>query len=551
MSEIELILLLLVVVAALTPVAKALRVPYPVLLVLGGLVLALIPAVPDITLTPELVFILFLPPLVYRAAFTTSIRDFRVLLQPILSLAIGLVLVTIFVVATLLHAVMPELGWPVAFAFGAIVSPSDAVAAAAVFRGLGVPRKVVTLLEGESLINDGTALVAYRAALGAIAVAFSAGEAGIRFAVVGIGGAAVGLVIAMLLGRLQRRLDDPPVEITLSLLTPFATYLPAESLGLSGVLATVAAGLYMERQAPYIWRSEARLRGRAVWDMVDFILNGLVFILIGLQLSTILPALAGRSIFFLIGLGLLLSIAAILVRLAWVFLDSYLRSWLSRLSLFHRSSKEHPRSKPHRTGQVPRWRELFVVGWAGMRGVVSLAAVLALPEDIPERKVLIFLTFFVILVTLVGQGLSLPLLIRALGVGADTDAIAQQEQHARRVATESALSRIERLREEWPTHLPLIDTLQAQYGHRASHLGYARETADGGENSEGNPDPPEEPGSAQEVDQELLEHHLIRRAVLQAERSAVLDLRERGEIDDDVWRLIERDLDLEELRMDA
>ena len=266
----------------------------------------------------------------YSAAYSTSIRDLRVLVRPILSLAVGLVLATTIVVAVLVHAVLPELGWPAAFAFGAIVSPPDAVAAAAVFRGLGVPRKIVTLLEGESLINDATALVVYRAALGATAAAFSAGETTVRFVVVGIGGGLVGLAVAMIIAWLLRRLSDPPVEITLSLLTPFAAYIPAEALGFSGVLATVAAGLYLGWWEPYLSRSEARLRGRAVWEMVDFILNGLIFILIGLQLSTILYTLAGRSLIALVGLGLLVSLVVILVRLAWVFLDAYLRWWLVR-----------------------------------------------------------------------------------------------------------------------------------------------------------------------------------------------------------------------------
>ena len=266
--------------------------------------------------------------------------------------------------------------------------------------------------------------------------------------------------------------------------------------------------------------------------MAEFLLTGLVFILIGLQLSIILPTLAGRSIVELIGFGLILSATAIGVRMAWVFLDSYLRHWFILL----RPSQRAQHHSNGATYEEPNWRELFVTGWAGMRGVVSLAAVLALPAATPERNLLIFLTFFVILATLVGQGLTLPLVIRALGVGVDSNAIAQQELHARRTATEAATARLLELRQEWPTHLPLIDTLQAQYDHRASHLGYTN-GLDGED--------------AEHLDQELVEHHLIRRAVIEAERIAVLDLRARGEIDDQVWRRIERDFDLEDLRMDA
>jgi Na+/H+ antiporter len=532
MNEIELVLALLVVVAVLTPLARPLRIPYPVLLVLGGLILALIPAVPDIPLDPELVLLLFLPPLLYSAAFNTSVRDFRGLLRPILSLAVGLVLATTVVVAVLLHTLLPELSWALAFAFGAIVSPPDAVAAAAVFRGLGVPQRMVTLLEGESLINDATALVTYRAALAATAVAFSAGRTAVSFPVVGLGGVIMGLVVGLLVAWVRRRINDPPVEITLSLLTPFAAYLPAERLGLSGVLAAVTAGLYLGWRAPYITGSESRLSGHSVWEMVDFVLNGLVFILIGLQLSPILRALAGRSLLSLIGIGLLLSGAAILVRLAWVFLDAYIRWGLVCLLRRHRPADE-----------TPRPRELFVVGWAGMRGVVSLAAILTLPQGTPERDALIFLTFCVILVTLVGQGLSLPVLIRALGVGVDSSAVAQQELLARRTAVEAARTRIEQLKEEWPTHQPLIDTLRAQNDHRASHLGATLAEA-GAEERDG-------AAATDEGEQELLEHHRIRRAVIDAERAALLDLRARGELDDAAWRQVERELDLEELRMDA
>ena len=533
MNEIEIVLLLLLVVAALTPLARTLRVPYPILLVLGGLVLALLPFLPNVELTPDIVLLLFLPPLVYSAAFTTSIRDFRALIQPILSLAIGLVLLTTAAVAVVLHALMPQLGWPLAFAFGAIVSPPDAVAAAAVFRTIGVPRTIVTLLESESLVNDATALIAYRAAIGSVAVAFSASDAGFGFAIVGVGGIAVGLVLAFVIDRLQQRLSDTSVEITVSLLTPFATYIAAESLGFSGVLATVTAGLFFGWRSSFTWSSEARVRGRAVWEIVEFLLNGLVFILIGLQLSSILPSLVGRSMLGLIGLGLAVSVTVIVVRIAWVFGDSYLRAYLSRFRIFRRLrwwNKAIPASMS--------WRKLLVVGWSGMRGVVSLAVVLALPEGTPERNILIFLTFFVILATLVGQGLTLPLLVRVLGLNADGGAAADQEMHARLAATEAAQERLVQLRDEWPAHLPLIDSLQSQYEHRLSHYTHTHDGVDGVEDSE-------------PINEELLEHHQIRQAVITAERTAVLDLRKVGAIDDDVWRRIEQDFDLEELRMDA
>jgi len=431
-------------------------------------------------------------------------------------------------VAVLVHLLLPDLGWPTAFALGAIVSPPDAVAAAAVFRGLGVPRRLVTLLEAESLFNDATALVIYRAALVAMATAaFSPSEAVLRFLGVSIGGVLVGLVVGKAVAWLRGRLHDPSVEITLSLLTPFAAYLPAEQLGASGILATVTAGLSLGWWAPYIMESDTRLRGRAVWEMGVFVLNGLVFILIGLQLSAILPALSERSLLSLVGLGLLLSLTVILVRLAWVFLYAYVPWWI----LGSRRGGEPP----------PRWTEVFVVGWAGMRGVVSLATVLALPLETPGRDLLIFLTFCVILATLVGQGLSLPWLIRALGVVEDGGADEHQELHARMAAAEAATTRIEQLAREWPDHLPLIDTLRTQYAHRSTHLGeHTHQEAH------------EEMLALDEAAaKELFDHRKIRRAVIDAEREAVLDLRQRGQIDDEIWRRIERDLDLEELRMEA
>jgi Na+/H+ antiporter len=527
MHEVELVLALLVVVAAVATVAQALRVPYPILLVLGGVLLALVPRVPHVALAPELVFLLFLPPLLYIAGFNTSVRDIRAGLRPILSLAVGLVLATTAAVAVLAHALFPGLGWPAAFALGAIISPPDAVAATAIFRSLGVPRRLVTVLEGESLFNDATALVMYRTALAVtVTAAFSFTDAGLRFVAVSAGGVAIGLAVGWVIVQMRRRLHDPPVEITVSLLTPFAAYLPAEQLGVSGVLAAVTAGLYIGWWAPRIMEPETRLRGRAVWDMAVFVLHGLVFILIGLQLPTILAALSEHSFGWLAGLGLLFSLAAIVVRFAWVFLDNSLSQWFTRLA--------------HLPDRALPWRESFVVGWAGMRGVVSLAAALALPLSTPERDLLIFLTFCVILATLVGQGLTLPWLVRALDV-ADDGAGEHQELHARMTATAAATARIEQLADEWPTHLPLIDSLRAQYSHRASHYQeHAAAEADG-----------QVASSVGGGDEEMIEHHRIRREVIDAERAVVLDLRDRGEISDEVSRRIERDLDLEELRMEA
>jgi monovalent cation/hydrogen antiporter len=526
-AQVELILALMVAVAVVATAARALRVPYPILLVLGGLVLALTPGVPHVDLAPELIFLLFLPPLVYIAGFEISPRDIKAQFSAILSLAVGLVLASTLVVGAVAHALLPEIGWPVALALGAMLSATDAVAATALLRDIGAPRHVVTLLESESLLNDATALVAYQAALAAlVSTFFSPAAAGGSMLVVGVGGVLIGLVVGRAIVWLRQRLNDPPVEITISLLTPFAAYLPAAGLGLSGVLATVTAGIFVGWFAPSIAESDTRLRSRAVWDFLVFVLNGLVFILIGLQLSTVLGGQVGRSLPELLAITAVIAVTVIVVRLAWVFAAAGVTSGLRRL----RPTEERP---------TP-WRETLVVSWSGLRGVLSLATALALPLSTPGRGELLFITFGVILVTLIGQGLTLGPLTRLLRIGGDMSD-GRDEVRARAVAAEAAVARIEELAEQWPGHLPLIDSLRSQYVHRATHLDETRFGADGSNHSIRDAD----------AEQELLEHRLIRRAVIEAERGAVLRLRERGAIDDEVWRRIERDLDLEELRMEA
>jgi len=524
-AEIELILGLLVVVAALGIVARRLGVPYPIVLVIGGLLIGLVPNHPTIVLAPELVFLLFLPPLLYIAAFFTSIRDFKSEAKPILRLAIGLVVATTAGVAVIVHQILPDLGWPLAFALGAIVSPPDAVAATSIFRKLSIPRTTITVLEGESLLNDATGLVAYRiAVVAAVTGAFSIVDSGGQLLFVSISGVAMGLAAGWAISRVRKKLQDPPVEITISLLTPYAAFLPADALGASGVLATVACGLYLGRQAPRIMDAETRVQGRAVWETLVFLLNGLVFVLLGLQMPAVVSQLSGHPISVLIGLPVLVSLAVVAIRFVWIF------------------ATDIPRLLERRGA----WREDVVLSWAGMRGVVSLAAALSLPltlasgAALPDRDLLIFVTVCVILVTLVGQGLSLPWLLRAVQLRGD-GAAEHEEAYAREVATAAARERLEALAEEWPDHLPLIETLRAQYAHRLSHLG--SEHTDGPEG--------QHPDADQAAEQEMLEHRAIRHAVIEAERGAVLELRDGGQINDEVLRRVERELDLEELRMEA
>jgi CPA1 family monovalent cation:H+ antiporter len=519
-GAIEVVLLLLLAATALAILARRLGIPYPILLVLGGLGLGLVPGLPPVELEPDLVFLLFLPPILFGAGYFTSIHDFRANLRPIGLLSVGLVLATTVVVAIVAQALIPGLGWPAAFALGAIVAPPDAVAATSIFQRLGVPRRVVTILEGESLVNDATALVSYRFAIAAaLSGTFSLVDAGISFLFVAIGGVLFGLAVGVAVAQIFRRIDDPVFEVVISFLAPAAAYIPAEHLGLSGVLATVAAGIYTGRHASRTLSSSGRVAGAAAWQVLLFLINGGVFILIGVQLPGVLEGIADRPVGELLGLAVAISLTTIVVRIAWVFPGTYLPR---RLSPGIRAREPYPPP-----------RNVFLVAWAGMRGAVSLAAALALPLDFPERHLLIFLTFAVILATLVGQGLTLPLLIRWLGIVGD-DADLEEEARARQVAAEAAVRRINELADEWPGHLELIDALRVQYEHRARDIDLHRAE-----------------GPADEAEQELLEHRAIRAAVIEAEREALATLREAGAVRDEVYRRVERDLDLEELRMEA
>ncbi len=527
MPNIELILLLLFAVALLAILARRLRVPYPILLVLGGLLLGFVPFLPRIQLAPDLVFLVFLPPLLYSDAWSTSWRDFRADLRNISLLAIGLVITTTVVIAVVAHALVPGFTWAEAFVLGAIISPTDAVAASSIAERLGLPRRIITVVDGESLVNDATGLVAFRFALAAVITgAFSLFEAGLQFVVVVIGGVTVGLIIGWLTTKLESYLDDTPIEITFSFLTPFAAYIPAEALGFSGVLAVVVAGLYAGRQSSRVIAPASRLQAEIVWNMVTYLMNGLLFILVGLQLRALLDTIRDGSLITLLGYGALISLAVMLVRLAWVFPSAYLPRYL-----FANVRKRDP---------YPSWRSVLVVGWMGMRGVVSLAAALSLPTALAtgasftrSRSIIIFLTFCVILATLVGQGLTLPALIRWLKVGNDTSA-EREEQIARLETARAAIDRLAALEgEEWAT-AESIEYLRAMHEHR-THL------YDGDGDQE----------EAERDRQEDAVTRRLKREVLEAERASLIRLRDSGAINDMVLRRIERELDLQETWLQA
>jgi monovalent cation/hydrogen antiporter len=488
--------------------------------------LSLIPKLPRVRLNPELVFLFFLPPLLYPAALFTSWRDFRSNLRPIGLLAIGLVLFTTVSVAYLAHYFM-DLPLAAGFVLGAIISPPDAIAATAIADRLQVPRRIVTILEGESLVNDATALVAYRfAVVAVVSGSFSLGHASIQFFVVGIGGTLVGLAVGWLAEQFHKRVDDAPIEITVSLLTPFVAYLAAERFGLSGVLAVVTAGLYLGMRMPELLSFRTRLRGGPVWDMVEFLLNGFVFILIGLQLPEVLRALSGRSVPIgrLVWYALLISLAVILIRILWVFPATY----LPRL-IFKRVCRHDP---------YPPWRHVTIVAWTGMRGVVSLAAALALPLTLrdsatpfPGRNLILFLTFVVILTTLVLQGLSLPPLIRWLGIQ-DDRSMEKEEREARLKANQAALLRLNQIAEQDPTRRDALQRLRVEYEDHIRQV-------------EGNE--PELAGTPLRLFSSEFER--LSQEALQIERVTILKLRNQDVISDEVLRRIQRDIDFAEARV--
>lgn len=521
---VELFVICLTAVAALGLLAKQLKIAYPIVLVFGGLFLGLMPGLPKIEINPEVIFLFFLPPLLFPAALFTSWRDFRDNLRPILLLAIGLVLFTTVAVAFIAHHF---LGLPLAAAFvlGAIVSPPDAIAASAIAERLRIPRRVVAILEGESLVNDATALVAYRFAIAATLSSgnsFSITHATTQFFIIAIGGIAIGVAIGWIAANFHCRVDDPPIETTVSFLTPFVAYILAERLHVSGITAVVAAGLYLGWRMPSITNPDTRLQGGPFWRMVEFILNGFVFILIGLKLPDAVRGLRGQSFTMLISYALLISFAVIFVRIAWVFPATY----LPRL-LFKRVRERDP---------YPSWRNVTLVAWTGMRGVVSLASALAIPlvltngATFPGRDLILFLTFAVILATLIVQGLTLPWLIRRLGIK-DDKSPEREEHRARLEANRAALGRLKTVSEADPAKVDARDRLRVEYEDRVRQLESY------------------EPGSDSHWSTFSSEYENLSLETLAVEREVILDLRNKSVINDDVLRRIQHDLDLAESRI--
>ena len=520
MQHLELLFGLFAAVAVIATLANRVRVPEPVLFVAAGLAISFVPALPEVELDPDLTLAVFLPPLLYWAALHISVRQVRENVRPISFLAVGFVLATMVVVAVVGHLAF-GLPWAVAAVLGAIVAPPDPLAAVSVGQRLGVPRRIVTILEGEGLLNDATALVAYRVAVGAaVTGAFSPAQAAFQLVVSAVGGTLIGLAVGWGARVVLRRVAEVPVENTVNLLVPFAAWLLAERFHASGVLSVLACGVWMSLRGLESISSAARLQARQVWDMLVFILEGLAFLLIGLQLPAVVRGLGDRSPAGLAADAVLLSLVVIAVRLVLVFPSA----WLPR-----RLSARIRARDPY-----PGWRQTLVIGWAGMRGMVSLALALAIPATVggggplPGRDLVVFLTFSVIVVTLVGQGLTLPALVARLGVREPAERTAEEESDLRTRLSEVALARLDELEEGAGVPPDQLGQLRARYHARLARHADERD------------------GGSDRVDA----YRRLVGELLHAQRDELRRLRDEEGADPAVTARLLRDLDAEQTRLD-
>jgi len=522
-STAPILVLLLAVVAAVALLAARLQIPAAILLVLTGVALALIPGLPAVELEPAVVLLLILPPLIYSYAVAMSWREFRFSLRPIALLAVGCVVFTTLAVAAAAHWLL-ELDWAVGFVLGAIVSPPDAVAPLAIARRLRMPRRIVVVLEGESLANDATALILYRFAVAAVgAGTFSLGAAVGTFAAIVVGELAWGLAAGWMMLHLRRWVNDPRIEITLSILTPFVAYLPPEQLGGSGVLATVACGLYISWNGARLIGAATRLQGIFFWDLFIYIIEGMVFLITGLQARTLIGRIAQFPPAELAISAAVISVVVIAARFVWMYPATYLPRWLI--------------PAVRRKDPAPPWQWPFAMAFTGVRGIVSLAAALAVPfateagGPFPARDLILFLTFAVILVTLVVQGLLLPTVIQALGLAHagrhEQHQESAAEQRARKRAIEAVIERLEQLAAERGLSEEMVTPLRVRHGDRLRRVEH-RMDEDGGRTV-------------------LADYHdEVERVLIAVERAEINAQARSGKLTDEARRRIERELDLRE-----
>ena len=518
-------LLLLVIVAVFAVMAHRMKVPYPIVLVLGGLAISFVPHIPRIPLNPELIFLIVLPPLLYSSAWAMSWREFRYNLVTITMLAVGLVAFTVWGVAEFSDHFITALDWKSGFLLGAVVATTDAIAATSIAKTLGLPRKIVDILEGESLLNDATGLLALEFGLAMLLHGETPTVSGglLRLGYLVVVGIVVGLLIGMAAAWLEKFIEDGPIELVISLVVPYAAYLAGEHLHGSGFLAVVACGLYMSRKSSEFFSPAARIQVMGVWDALTFILNGIVFVLIGLQLPYVLAGIRGYGWRTLVLYGVLFSIVLIVLRLVWMFPAARIAHIIQKRLPGHHED-------------APSTRGVFVIGWTGMRGVLALAAAFSLPETLDDgrpfaaRNLIVFLAFSVILVTLVLQGLTLPALIRALGLARTTTEMEPEERTARQTVLEAALRYLEDQRQRDGQRFEhAYDDLIHRYRHRLAAMGEG-----GGED-----------GQDAETYAQLRE---AAAGAIRTERQTMIRLRAEGRIGDDVLRTLERELDLAESR---
>lgn len=531
-------LFLLIVVALFAGMAKRLNVPYPILLVLAGLGISLVPHVPRVPLNPDLVFNVLLPPLLYAAAWQTNWREFQRNIVSISMLAVGLVGFTVLGIAFFADHFITALDFKSGFLLGAVVAATDAVAATSIARSLGLSPRVTGLLEGESLLNDATGLLALEFGLALLlnGTAPSVTEGSLRLVWLIAGGIGTGLLLGYIMTFIERWIEDGPLEMAVSIIVPYVAYLAAEQVRASAVLAVVACGLFLSRRSPGFLTASARLEIMSAWKALDFMLNGIVFVLIGLQLPYILAGIRGFSVWTLLLYGAIFSLMLIALRMIWVFPGAYISAWIRRVVF--RSDVAMPPTK----------KNIFVVGWTGMRGVVSLAAALSLPttlsDGVPfeQRNLILFLTFSIIFVTLVMQGLSLPPLIRWLGIGGNAEE-QQEELTARFRVLSAAIAAIEKAPASMDEpELHDVEDLLHRYKHRLEAITVFDRIS-------------HSPGSVDEQAQITSERHHRRseliRQIIAVERRTLLELRDEGTAGDDVLRRLERELDLTETRYET
>lgn len=538
MQEFKFVVIIMAILISLTAIANKRKLPYPILLIFAGLIIGFLPGLPAMALDPEIIFVIILPPLLYDAASRTSWHEFKSSIRPISALAVSLVLFTTIAVAFTAHYLIPGFSWPIAFVLGAIVSPPDAIAASGIIKGLGLNKKVITIIEGESLVNDASALIAYRYAVTAVTTgSFIFWEAGLQFLLVAAVGIIIGIVVGYLFVLAHKKIENNPiVETSLTLLSPYISYLVAEHFHMSGVLAVVSTGLVISWRAPEVFSYQTRMSTKVVWDTVIFLLHGFVFILIGLQLPLIIKDLGNYPVLVILGYGLLISLVTIVVRIVWVFTGAY---WQKLFHMF--KSSTHHLSENENSDDT--WKNVLVVAWTGTRGVISLAAALALPlvlQDgtaFPKRYSIIFLAFVVIFVTLVVQGLSLPFLIRWLNIKPDDNSSVEELE----LQLFLAHSTVHFIDYDFP--VPISPQLQQQLKKKYELL-------------------------IQDYTKELRRHKKAKRndvlvqtntpdpflnlqlEINKFQRGLLLVLHKEGEFSDGVIRKLENDMDVDDLKLD-